>query len=64
MSTLERAIEIAVQAHRGQRDRSGQPYILHPLRVMAQMESDAASIVAILHDVVEDNAQWLSLIHI
>ena len=58
MSTLERAIEIAVQAHRGQRDRSGQPYILHPLRVMAQMESDAASIVAILHDVVEDNAQW------
>lgn len=58
MSTLERAIEIAVQAHKGQQDRNGQPYILHPLRVMAQMESDETRIVAILHDVVEDSAEW------
>ena len=34
MSTLERAIEIAQEAHRGQVDRAGEEYIGHPLRVM------------------------------
>ncbi|MBB6093198.1 hypothetical protein HNQ60_002076 [Povalibacter uvarum] len=34
MSTLERAIAIAAAAHAGQLDKSGQPYILHPIRVM------------------------------
>jgi (p)ppGpp synthase/HD superfamily hydrolase len=34
VSTLEKAIAIAAQAHAGQRDKSGAPYILHPLRVM------------------------------
>jgi len=51
---LERAIEIAVSAHKGQTDKAGQPYILHPLQVMFQCECDAARIVAVLHDVVED----------
>lgn len=51
---LERAIAIAVEAHRGQKDRYGAPYILHPLRVMARVERPAEKIVAILHDVVED----------
>lgn len=51
---LERAIEIAVSAHRGQTDKAGQPYILHPLRVMLACESDVARIVAVLHDVIED----------
>jgi (p)ppGpp synthase/HD superfamily hydrolase len=54
MALLERAIGIAVEAHRGQRDRSGAPYILHPLRVMGRVETTAQRIVAILHDVVED----------
>jgi (p)ppGpp synthase/HD superfamily hydrolase len=54
MSTLERAIEIAAKAHAGQLDKAGQPYILHPLRVMLAMDSDAARVVAVLHDVVED----------
>lgn len=58
MSKLERAIEIAVEAHAGQVDRNGAPYILHPLRVMAQMESNEERIVAVLHDVVEDNPAW------
>jgi len=31
---LERAISIAVEAHRGQEDKNGAPYILHPLRMM------------------------------
>ncbi len=54
MEALERAISIAVDAHRGQRDRYGAPYILHPLRVMARVHGGAEKIVAILHDVVED----------
>lgn len=55
MSTLERAIEIAVAAHTGQRDKGGEPYILHPLRVMLRMQSEEERIVAVLHDVVEDS---------
>jgi (p)ppGpp synthase/HD superfamily hydrolase len=54
MSTLERAIEIAVKAHAGQVDKSGAPYILHPLRVMLRLEGVEARIVGVLHDVVED----------
>ena len=57
MSDLERAIAIAVEAHRGQKDKSGAPYILHPLRVMDRVETDAQKIVAVLHDVVEDT-KW------
>jgi (p)ppGpp synthase/HD superfamily hydrolase len=51
---LEKAVSIAVEAHRGQRDRTGAPYILHPMRVMAGVDSDIEKMVAILHDVVED----------
>lgn len=51
---VEKAIGIAVTAHRGQRDKSGAPYILHPLRLMSRMETDAERIVAVLHDVIED----------
>jgi len=54
MSTLEKAIDIATRAHAGTTDRQGQPYILHPLRVMLGVEGDDAKIVAALHDVVED----------
>ncbi len=54
MSHLEKAIAIAVEAHRGQKDKNGAAYILHPLRVMARVNSEAEKIAAILHDVVED----------
>lgn len=52
--TLERAILLAAQAHEGQLDKAGQPYILHPLRVMLQMSSLYEQMTAILHDVLED----------
>ena len=52
---LERAIGIAVLAHRGVKDRYGAPYILHPLRVMSRVQTTNEKIVAILHDVVEDS---------
>ena len=54
MSTLERAIEIAASAHAGQVDKAGQPYILHPLRLMLAVKNENERITAILHDVVED----------
>ena len=51
---LERAIEIAVAAHKGAVDKGGQPYILHPLAVMMDLKTDQEKIVGVLHDVVED----------
>lgn len=54
MATLERAIEIAANAHTGQFDKAGQPYILHPLRVMLRVGSAHERMAAVLHDVVED----------
>ena len=51
---LERAIQIAVEAHAGAKDRGGKAYILHPISVMMRCETDEEKIVAILHDVVED----------
>lgn len=62
MSTLGRAIAIAAQAHQDQRDRAEQPYILHPLRMMLRQTNDAARIVAVLHDVVEDTTWTLALL--
>jgi len=59
MNPLETAITIAVQSHQGQLDKSGQPYILHPLRVMFRCEGDLARTVAVLHDVVEDTPTTL-----
>lgn len=50
---LEKAISIALAAHKGQVDKGGSPYILHPLRVMLSVETLNAKIVAVLHDVVE-----------
>jgi len=55
IKTLEEAITLAVVAHAGQVDKAGAPYILHPLRVMMAMNTLEEQIVAVLHDVVEDN---------
>jgi (p)ppGpp synthase/HD superfamily hydrolase len=52
--SLEDALALAAQAHKGQRDKAGQPYILHPIRLMLSVPDEPARIVALLHDVVED----------
>ena len=57
-ATLEDAISIAALAHKGQTDKAGAAYILHPLRMMMQMKSEGAMMVAVLHDVVEDSDDW------
>lgn len=54
MSTLENAITLAVQLHAGQLDKGDQPYILHPLRVMLQLQQPDQQIIAVLHDILED----------
>ena len=59
MPTIEDAILWATEVHRGQVDKSGNPYILHPIRVMMRMTSPEARIVAILHDTIEDSDHTL-----
>ena len=56
MSTIERAIEIAAAAHSGQIDKGGEPYILHPLKVMLRVTTEHERISAVLHDVIEDTS--------
>jgi hypothetical protein len=58
-SHLGKAIAIAAQAHKDQKDRAGLPYILHPLRVMQQMDNDKEKIAATLHDVIESTSWTL-----
>src|SRR5207249_10907110 len=50
--TLEDAIIFAADLHRGQRDKAGEPYILHPLRVALRVRTDRERLAAVLHDVV------------
>ena len=67
MSVLERAIRIAIEAHTGQVDKAGRPYILHPLSVMFAAEKayrpsalvslEEFMAAAVLHDVVEDHPE-------
>ena len=56
MSTLEKAIALAATQHAGQLDKGGQPYILHPLRLMLQFSNPTLQIIAVLHDILEDTA--------
>ncbi|MCQ2748444.1 MAG: bifunctional (p)ppGpp synthetase/guanosine-3',5'-bis(diphosphate) 3'-pyrophosphohydrolase [Clostridia bacterium] len=63
LSMVEKAYNIAKQAHENQKRKSGEPYIIHPISVaiiIAELELDIESIVAaILHDVVEDTTLTL-----
>lgn len=59
---LEKAIEIAVEAHRGQIDKAGKIYILHPMRVMLRGQNEPEQIVGILHDTVEDTPVTIDML--
>lgn len=54
MSNIETAIAVAAAAHMGQVDKNGEPYILHPIRVMLAQTSSEAQIVGVMHDMIED----------
>lgn len=53
-SLLEKAFQIAIDAHKGQTDKAGAPYIFHPIRVSNRCSTDDERIVALLHDTIED----------
>ncbi len=57
--TLEDAIALAALAHRGQVDKAGAPYILHPLRMLVRVTGEHERMAAVLHDVVEDTPHTL-----
>lgn len=50
----KKAMQIAFDAHFGQTDRGGTPYICHPLHLAGQMPDEARTVTALLHDVLED----------
>ena len=51
---LEKALQIATDAHLYQVDKAGAPYIFHPIRVSNRCSTDDEKIVALLHDTIED----------
>lgn len=50
---LYKAITIACEVHQGQSNINGEPYILHPLRLLIKAKSNEERIIAVLHDVIE-----------
>jgi (p)ppGpp synthase/HD superfamily hydrolase len=52
--SLDDAILLAAESHRGKMDKVRHPYILHVLRVMFKLKSDEERIVGVLHDIVEE----------
>ena len=50
----KKALNLCFEAHKNQVDKSGLPYVFHPFHVAEQMTDEATTIVALLHDVVED----------
>jgi len=62
MSDLTTAIKIACDVHADQRDKAGEPYILHPLRLMQRFKDKSTMIVAVLHDVIEDSQHDLDFL--
>lgn len=49
-----KAMILAYEAHQGQKDKAGVPYIFHPIHLAEQMPDESSVCVALLHDVVED----------
>ena len=50
----KKALNICFDAHKDQKDKSGLPYVFHPFHLAEQMETEETTIVALLHDVIED----------
>ena len=48
------ALKLCFAAHKDQQDKSGMPYVFHPFHLAEQMQTEETTIVALLHDVVED----------
>ena len=51
----KKALKICFEAHKEQVDKSGMPYVFHPFHLAQQMDDEYSTVVALLHDVVEDS---------
>lgn len=54
---IDLSLQIAIEAHKGQEDRAGNPYILHPIELMGMVHGVDDKCVALLHDVLEDSEE-------
>lgn len=52
----KKAMKLCFEAHKDQKDKSGLPYVFHPLHVAEQMPDEKTTVVALLHDVIEDTS--------
>ena len=57
---VEKAAQICLQYHAGQVDKQGEPYFMHPFRIMLKCRTDEERIVALLHDIIEDTDYTLA----
>ena len=55
----KKAMKLCFQAHMDQTDKSGIPYVFHPIHLAEQMKDEDTTVVALLHDVVEDTTYTL-----
>lgn len=55
----KKAMKVCFQAHKDQVDKSGIPYVFHPVHLAEQMDSEETTIAALLHDVIEDTPYTL-----
>jgi len=55
----KKALKLCFEAHKNQTDKSGLPYVFHPFHVAEQMTDEKTTIVALLHDVIEDTSYTL-----
>ena len=56
----KKALVLCFAAHKDQTDKSGIPYVFHPFHLAEQMDSELTTVVALLHDVVEDSEYTLA----
>ena len=54
-SLIRKALDICYDAHEGQMDSGGTPYVFHPVHLAEQMDSEEEICTALLHDVLEDS---------
>lgn len=55
----KKAMKLCFDAHKDQTDKSGLPYVFHPFYLAQQMQTEETTVLALLHDVVEDSAYTL-----
>lgn len=53
-SQTKKALKLCFESHKNQLDKSGMPYVFHPFHLAEQMQDEVTTVVALLHDVVED----------